>query len=48
MHTNSYHADNITAVLLGGIALVRSNKEFDVVKLKTHATTICNNYSSSG
>ena len=33
--TNSYHADNITAVLLGGITLVRSNKEFDVVKLKT-------------
>ena len=33
--TNSYHADNITAVLLGGITLIRSNKEFDVVKLKT-------------
>ena len=33
--TNSYHADNITAVLLGGITLVRSNKEFDVVKLRT-------------
>ena len=33
--TKSYHADNIAAVLLGGITLVRSNKELDIIKLNT-------------
>ena len=33
--TKSYHADNIAAVLLGGITMVRCNKDLDVIKLNT-------------
>ena len=33
--TQSYHADNISAVLLGGITLVRDNTNLDIVRLNT-------------